>query len=213
MRMIRDPKTGSTIELPAEPTGGSAGSAWGRRSMIARYGSTDTTPPDNAAWVTSKVVPAIVSVPERLAAPVLAATPNDVVPGPVALAPPVMLIHAALLAAVHAQPAPAVTVLLPVPAAAVNVWLLGEIEYAQAPACVTLNVVPAIVSVPDRLVVAVLVATLNAVVPGPVPPAPAVMLIHAALLAAVHAQAAPAVTVLPPVPPVAAKESLVGEME
>ena len=58
----------------------------------------------------------------------LAATLNAVVPGPVPLAPPVMLIHAALLAAVQAQPAPAVTVLLPVPAAAVNVWLLGEME-------------------------------------------------------------------------------------
>ena len=75
-------------------------------------------------------------------------------------------IHAALLAAVYAQPVPAVTVLLPVPAAAVNVWLVGEIEYAQAPACVTLKVAPAIVSVPDRLVVAVLAATLKEVVPG-----------------------------------------------
>ena len=144
---------------------------------------------------------------------VLVATLNDVVPGPVPLAPAVTLIHAALLAAVQAQPAPAVTVLLPVPAAAVNVWLLGEIEYAQAPACVTLNVVPAIVSVPDRLVVAVLAATLNAVVPGPVPLAPAVTLIHAALLAAVQAQPAPAVTVLLPVPAAAVNVWLLGEIE
>ena len=81
-----------------------------------------------AAWVTSKVVPAIVSVPERLAAPVFAATLKDMVPGPVPLAPPVTEIHAALLAAVYAQPVPAVTVLLPVPAVAVNVWLVGEME-------------------------------------------------------------------------------------
>ena len=112
------------------------------------------------------MAPAIVSVPDRLVVAVLAATLNDVVPGPVPLAPPVTEIHAALLAAVHAQPAPAVTVLLPVPAAAVNVWLVGEIEYAQAPACVTLKVAPAIVSVPDRLVVAVLAVTLKEVVPG-----------------------------------------------
>ena len=68
--------------------------------------------------------------------------------------------------AVQAQPAPAVTVLLPVPAMEENDWLVGEIECAQAPACVTLKVAPAIVSVPDRLVVAVLAVTLKEVVPG-----------------------------------------------
>jgi hypothetical protein len=46
-----------------------------------------------------------------------------------------------------------------------------------------------------------------------VPLAPLVTEIHEALLAAVHAQLAPAVTVLLPVPPAEANESLVGEIE
>jgi hypothetical protein len=78
--------------------------------------------------VTSNVVPAIVSVPDRLVVAVFAATLNETLPGPVPLAPLVTEIHEALLAAVHAQLAPAVTVLLPVPAAAVKAWLVGEIE-------------------------------------------------------------------------------------
>jgi len=40
-------------------------------------------------------------------------------------------------------------------------------------------------------------------VPLPLPLAPAVTVIHAALLTAVHAQPAPAVTAVLPVPPVA----------
>jgi hypothetical protein len=74
------------------------------------------------------VVPAMVSVPDRLVVAVFAATLNETLPGPVPLAPLVTEIHEALLAAVQAQLAPAVTVLLPVPAAAVNAWLVGEIE-------------------------------------------------------------------------------------
>ena len=44
-------------------------------------------------------------------------------------------------------------------------------------------------------------ATLNVTVPGPDPVAPAVTVIHAAPLTAVHVQPAPAVTVTTPVPP------------
>jgi hypothetical protein len=39
-----------------------------------------------------------------------------------------MVIHVALLVAVHAQPAPAVTLTLPVPPVDVKDWLVGEIE-------------------------------------------------------------------------------------
>ena len=60
------------------------------------------------AWVTVKVPFAIVSVPER-AGPVLAATEKVTVPFPVPLEPDPIVIHAALLVAVHAQPAAAVT--------------------------------------------------------------------------------------------------------
>jgi hypothetical protein len=74
-----------------------------------------------AACVTVNVAPAIVSVPVRPVVPVLAATLKPTVPDPDPDAPPVTVIHAALLTALHAQPAPAVTVLLPVPPAAVSV--------------------------------------------------------------------------------------------
>jgi hypothetical protein len=64
-----------------------------------------------------------------------------------------MVIQLALLVAVHEQPAPAVTLTLPVPAVYAYEALVGEIEYVQdpAPACVTVKVFRAIVIVPVRL--------------------------------------------------------------
>ena len=71
---------------------------------------------------------------------------------------------------------------------------------------------PAIVSVPTRFVVPVWAATLNATVPDPVPAAPAVTVIHAALLTAVHTHPAPALTVVLPEPPAAGIDRLAGEI-
>ena len=73
-----------------------------------------------------------------------------------------MVIHASLLAAVQLQPVPAVTVTVPVAAAdVVKFDEVGEIANVHgAPACVTVNVWPAIVMVPLRDVVPVLAATL-----------------------------------------------------
>jgi hypothetical protein len=64
----------------------------------------------------------------------------------------VTVIHVALLTAVHAQPAPAVTPTVPVPAAEELKFAdTGEIDNEQGrPACVTVNVCPPIVSVPVR---------------------------------------------------------------
>jgi hypothetical protein len=72
-----------------------------------------------------------------------------------------MMIHEALLTAVHAQPEPTVTVTLAVPPVRVNLALVGEIEYVQtgAPLWLTVNVVPAIVSVPERWEVEVFAST------------------------------------------------------
>jgi len=70
--------------------------------------------------VTVNVAPAIVSVPVRLDATVFAATLKPTLPLPDPVAPLVTVIHAALLAAVHAQPVGMLTLLLPVPADAVN---------------------------------------------------------------------------------------------
>ena len=75
---------------------------------------------DAAACVTVNVAPAIVSVPVRLEATVFEAMSNVAEPLPDPVAPPVRVIHAALLAAVHAQPVATLTLLLPLPPAAVN---------------------------------------------------------------------------------------------
>ena len=167
-----------------------------------------------AACVTVKVAPAIVRVPVRIDAAGFAATSNVTEPLPDPVAPPVSVIHAALLAAVQAQPVAAVTLLLPLPPAAVADCVVGEIDGVHAAAaCVTVNVAPAIVSVPVRVEATVFAATLKPTVPLPDPVAPLVTVIHAALLAAVHAQPVGIVTSLLPVPPAAVKDWLVGEID
>jgi len=59
-------------------------------------------------------LPATVSVPVRVG-PLVAATANVTLPAPFPLAPLLMLIHGALLVAVHAHPAAALTVTERVP--------------------------------------------------------------------------------------------------
>ena len=76
------------------------------------------------------------------------------------LAPEVMLIHVALLEAVHVHPVPAVTDTLPVPAEELKDLLVGEIAYEHDPPdWLTVKVWPATVSVPVREVLVVLAAT------------------------------------------------------
>ena len=161
-----------------------------------------------------KVAPAIVSVPVRLDAIVFTPTLNPTVPLPDPVAPLVTVIHAALLAAVHAQPVATVTPLLPVPPDAANDWPVGAMDGEQgAAACVTVKVAPAIVSVPVRLDATVFAATVNPTVPFPEPVAPLVIVIHATLLTAVHEHPVATVTALLPVPPDAASDWLVGVMD
>ena len=71
---------------------------------------------------------------------------------PLPLAALLMTIHELLLTAVHAQPEPTVTVTFAVLPTCVNVALVGEIEYVQTgvPLWLMVNVLPAIVSVPER---------------------------------------------------------------
>jgi hypothetical protein len=73
----------------------------------------------------------MVKVPERLDVPVFAATVNPTVPGPFPLDPLVIAIQLRLVDAVQAQPAPALTLLVPVPPADENDWLVGLIVYEQ----------------------------------------------------------------------------------
>jgi len=101
-------------------------------------------------------------VPVRDAVLGFAATSYETVPLPLPLAPPVSVIHAALLDAVHAQPAPAVTVTVPLVATDVlRVAAEGRIVNEHgAPGCVIVKVFPPAVSVPVRDAVLVFCATL-----------------------------------------------------
>lgn len=120
---------------------------------------------------------------------------------PLPLAPALIVIHPALLADAQAQPVAAVTVMVPLPDAAPTLAAAEPIAGSHgAPACVTLKVWLPIVSVPVRGLVVGLAVTVYVTVPLPLPLVPALIVIHPALLAAVHAQPLTAVTVTLAVP-------------
>ena len=166
------------------------------------------------AWVTVNVWPAIVIVPVRLDVVGFAVTLYATWPLPLPLAPPVRVIHEALLLAVHAHPEPAVTPTVAEPAADPSVAPTDEsVKVHDAASCVTVKVRPAIVTVPVRGLVLVLAAIEYPTLPLPLPEPPDVIVIHDALLVAVHAHPVIPVTATEPV--VAAAETVVapGEIE
>jgi hypothetical protein len=69
---------------------------------------------------------------------------------PLPVAPAVTVIHEALLEAVHPQPLAAVTVKLAGPPLAPAEALVAERTKLHAASCVTVNVCPATVNVPER---------------------------------------------------------------
>ena len=75
-------------------------------------------------------------------------------------------------------------------------------------ACVTVNVRPATVRVPVRCELLVLGATVKLAEPLPEPFAPAVTVIHATLLTAVHAHPVVVVTVVEPLAPAGGTDRL-----
>ncbi len=101
--------------------------------------------------MTVNVLPAIVSVPAREVDPLLAATVKPTLAEPVPLAPEVTAIHAALLVAVHAQPAGEVRATVPLPPLAPKLCAVGAIVPLHAPACVTLIHWPPMMNQPVRL--------------------------------------------------------------
>jgi hypothetical protein len=105
--------------------------------------------------------PPIVIVPVRLLVVMLMATVNVTVPDPVPLAG-VADSHGALVVAVHAQPEPVVTVMLPLPPFGPNDVADAASETLQLvdAAWVTVNGRPAIVAVPVREVDTVFVAAM-----------------------------------------------------
>ena len=161
-------------------------------------------------WLTVKVRPAIVIVPERVG-PVVASTVKLML----ALPPPlggfdVIRIHGALLLASQLHPPPAVTETVPLPPDAGTFCESGEIENVQPCPWTTVTVWPATVMVADRDGPFV-AAAVNVTVPGPVLFAPAVIVIHESLVDAVHVQPAATVTLMVRVPPLASTLILSGE--
>lgn len=80
-----------------------------------------------------------------------------------------------------------------------------------AAGCVTVNVRPAIVAVPERWALPVLAATVMLTLPLPAPLEPALTVSHEALLVAVQVQELAAVTVAVVTSPPAAAVRLVGD--
>jgi hypothetical protein len=152
-------------------------------------------------WLTVKVWPATVSVPER-APPSVDAVVNRTVPLPLPLAPDVTVIHETLLVAVQPQPAGDVTSVLPVPPLDAMFVAVEEMENEQPPPWLTVNVWPPMVAVPVREPELV-AATVSLTVPSPEPLAPDATEIQLAPLVAVQEQPAPAVTVTVISPPAA----------
>src|SRR5262245_17866696 len=112
-----------------------------------------------------------------------------------------MVIQVALLNAVQLQFEDVVTVTVPVVAADVArfVEVGAMVNVHGAAGCVTVNVCPAIVSVPVRDVVVVFAATLKLTDPPPLPLAPEVIVSHGLFATAVQLQPVPEFTVTVPV--------------
>jgi hypothetical protein len=145
---------------------------------------------------------------------VLASALKVTVPLPVPLDPAVTVTQLAPLVAVHPQPVIVVTATLPVPPDAATACVEGEMLGEQLkPDCVTVKVLPAIVSVPVREDVVVAATTAKVTVPLPEPEAPPVTDSHDALLTALHAHPEPAVTATLPLPPAEAKDREVVPMD
>jgi hypothetical protein len=150
---------------------------------------------------TVTVRPATVMVPDR-EGPLVGAAVNPTDPDPLPLSPDVMVIHEAPLDALHAHPAPVVTVTLPLPPPEGIVWVSGAIAYVQPWPCTTVTVCPPMVREPVRAG-PLAAATAKLTVPPPLPLAAPVMVIHGTLLAAVHAHPLAVFTVTVRVPPLA----------
>jgi hypothetical protein len=121
-----------------------------------------------------------------------------------------MRIHPTGLAAVQAQPAPAVTVTTAEPPVEPNAAAVGATETEQAAACVNVTVRPATVTVAVRGDVVGLGGAESATVPLPEPDMPLVTLTHAGVLATVHPQMPAASTDRAAVPPAAANVAAPG---
>lgn len=161
-------------------------------------------------WPTTNVRPPMDSVPLR-AGPVVGATANWTVPFPFPLPPLVIVIHDALLVAVHSHPAPVVTATVPAPPVCATECDSALMLKRQPPLCVTVKTCWPIRRVPVREGPSH-APTRNATVAGPVPDDADVIEIHAVSLCADHGQPAAVVTPIVPDPPSAPTVCEVGVM-
>jgi hypothetical protein len=161
-------------------------------------------------WLTVNVRPATVSVPVR-AGPVVATTANWTVPLPFRLPAFVIVIHDALLAAVHSHPATVVTATVPEPPAFGTDDESGLMLKRQPLFCLRVKTCSPIRRTPVRAGPSD-APTRNVMVAGPLPDGGEVIDIHAASLCADHGQPALVVRLIAPVPPSALTVWEVGAM-
>src|SRR5262249_3863322 len=129
------------------------------------------------------------------------------------LPPPVIVIHAAGVDALHAQPGGAVTWMVPVPPPAANDCALGaRATLHDMPAWSTVNVCPAIAIRPVRPLGLGLAATSYVTVPVPLPLVPAVIVSQGSVVTELQAQVELTSTRRPVAPP-AGTELPVGDKE
>ncbi len=177
-----------------------------------------------SSWLTVNVLSPTEIAPVR-AGPGLAATENVTVPLPVPEIPFVMVSQLAVLAAVQAQVAGAVTAMvIALPPEDAAVCVVGDVAYVQtgpvgggggdggAPACVAVRVWPAMVIVPTRSAPA-LIPTMKCSGPLPVLPAGAAIEIHGTWDEAVQEQPTWVVTSILSGPPSGPNDRAAGKIE
>jgi hypothetical protein len=154
---------------------------------------------------------AIVTFAVRALTLLLVAIEYDSVPEP-DLVPVGIVIQAGIPVARQVQPLPVVTLMDPDRPEAAALMLRGLTVKAQAPDWLTVNVIPAMRTVPVRAALAVLAATTTLTVPLPVRVPVAPIVSQVALLVADHWHALLVVTATLAVSPAEGDERLVGEM-
>lgn len=126
-----------------------------------------------------------------------------------------MMIQVALVETDQAQPVCVVTAMVPLTGEPATISDVGDTVYEHVAfdaSWLMVNVAPAIVSDPVRLLVVLFAPTLNDTGPLPVPEAPAVTVIQLLLLTAVQLHQSAAVTVLLPTPAPEENDWVVGEI-
>jgi hypothetical protein len=161
------------------------------------------------------VRPPILTVSDRGLVPLLGAALTVTVPLPKPLAPAVIVSHDAVVVAVHEQSAGAVTVIEVVSPPTGEVRLVGLMAVTQGvvptPACVTVTVRPATVSVPLRCDVAELAVAAKEAVPVPVTGVGDVIDSQLLFAVADHWHPAAAVTVIDPLDAVTGNDADVAD--